>query len=137
MNFLKGNVVPSWKQELKKNPKLPIESLIGICLLYGLLFYFTKITSILYLIPSTVLMYHFVPGFRQTLAYFWWSLGRRMNAVVSPMVLGLIFYLIMTPYGLLFRIFHRDHLKLKWKHYHSLWRKNSHRYEPADLEHPF
>jgi hypothetical protein len=41
---------------------------------------------------------------------FGWLLGR----VVSPIVMGALLYLVITPVGLLQRLFGRDPLHLKW-----------------------
>ncbi len=41
----------------------------------------------------------------------WMRLGILLNKVVSPVVLGAIFFLVFTPVSLLFRIIGRDALK--------------------------
>jgi len=46
-------------------------------------------------------------------AWFW--VGITLGKIVSPIVLGLIFYLLITPVGLVGRILGRDELKLKKK----------------------
>ena len=43
----------------------------------------------------------------------WFQIGELMGKLVSPIVLGVIFFLIITPVGLLGRLFGRDELRLK------------------------
>jgi len=45
----------------------------------------------------------------------WFQLGRLMGRVISPVVLGAMFFLILTPVGLVTRLFGRDELRLKRK----------------------
>jgi hypothetical protein len=43
----------------------------------------------------------------------WLRLGLLLHRVVSPVVLAIMFYIIITPLGLLMRIFARDNLRLR------------------------
>lgn len=45
----------------------------------------------------------------------WYWLGITLGKIVSPVVLGLIFFLLITPAGLIGRMLGRDELKLKKK----------------------
>ena len=40
----------------------------------------------------------------------WMKLGELMGMVVSPIVLGIIFYAVFTPFGVVMRLFGRDAL---------------------------
>lgn len=51
----------------------------------------------------------------------WFALGQLMGRVVSPLVLGAIFFLILTPVALVTRLFGRDELRLKRKAVDSYW----------------
>ena len=51
----------------------------------------------------------------------WFALGQSMGRVVSPLVLGAIFFLILTPVALVTRLFGRDELRLKRKSVDSYW----------------
>ena len=42
----------------------------------------------------------------------WMRFGRLLHAIVSPVVLGLLFFAVMTPVGLLMRAFKKDPLRL-------------------------
>jgi len=43
----------------------------------------------------------------------WMKLGELMSNVVSPLVLGIIFFVLITPVALATRLFGRDELRLK------------------------
>lgn len=51
----------------------------------------------------------------------WFKLGLLMGKVVSPIVLGAIFFVILTPVAVLGRLFGRDELRLKRKAVQSYW----------------
>jgi polyferredoxin len=51
----------------------------------------------------------------------WMRLGLLLGMIVSPIVLGIIFYGLFTPIGILMRISGRDELRLKYKDKPSHW----------------
>lgn len=51
----------------------------------------------------------------------WMKLGELMGKVVSPLVLGIIFFLLITPVALVTRLFGRDELRLKKANMNSYW----------------
>lgn len=53
----------------------------------------------------------------------WFLLGQVLGKVVSPIVLGGIFFLLITPIGLITRLFGRDELKLKRTKRKTYWRE--------------
>ncbi len=44
----------------------------------------------------------------------WQKLGRALNRVVSPLVIGLVFFTAVVPTGLLMRLFGKDPLRLRF-----------------------
>jgi hypothetical protein len=44
----------------------------------------------------------------------WMAIGLLLSRVVTPVVLGLMFYLVFTPVGFLYRLFGRDPLRLSF-----------------------
>jgi hypothetical protein len=63
----------------------------------------------------------FLPRVLRPLNFAWFKLGELMGKVVSPIVLGVIFYLLITPVGLIGRLFGRDELKLKRGNLDTYW----------------
>ena len=51
----------------------------------------------------------------------WMKLGDLMGKVVSPLVLGIIFFMLITPVALVTRLFGRDELRLKKTNASSYW----------------
>lgn len=57
----------------------------------------------------------------------WMKLGLLLGNIISPIVMGIIFFGIVTPTGLLMRIFGKDILKLNKNNTNTYWenRENS------------
>ena len=53
----------------------------------------------------------------------WMKLGLLIGKAVNPLILGIIYFGIFTPVGIMMRIFGRDELRLKLKKRRSYWRK--------------
>jgi len=51
----------------------------------------------------------------------WMMLGELMSKVVSPLVLGLIFFVLITPTAVFSRLFGRDELRLNRLKANSYW----------------
>jgi hypothetical protein len=54
-------------------------------------------------------------------SFAWMKLGELMGKVVSPLVLGLIFFALITPVALLGRLLGRDELRLSKVNKNSFW----------------
>lgn len=53
----------------------------------------------------------------------WMQLGIILGRVVSPIVLGILFFLLITPVGILARLVGRDELKIRQTPKDSYWAK--------------
>ena len=51
----------------------------------------------------------------------WFKFGIFLGKVVSPLILGIIFFIVVTPTGILMRAFKKDLLNLKFKSSKSYW----------------
>ena len=51
----------------------------------------------------------------------WYSLGMLLGKVISPIVLGAMFFVLISPIALIGRIFGRDELKIKKSFVQSYW----------------
>ena len=51
----------------------------------------------------------------------WMRFGFLLGKIISPLVLGMIFFLIFTPIAFLMRLSRRDELRLKFKNKTSHW----------------
>ncbi|MGR6872804.1 SxtJ family membrane protein [Pseudomonas sp. HK3] len=62
------------------------------------------------------------PSVLRPLNFGWLYLGLFLGAVISPLVLGSIYFLIITPVAVILRISGRDELRLKLKSSDSDWK---------------
>ena len=53
----------------------------------------------------------------------WFKFGILLGRVISPLIMGLIFFLVVTPIGLIMRIKGKDLLNLKFDNNRSYWIK--------------
>ena len=60
-----------------------------------------------------VLLGFVAPKILSPLNWLWFQLGQVLGKIVSPIVLGAIFFLLLTPVSLVTRLFGRDELRLK------------------------
>jgi hypothetical protein len=53
----------------------------------------------------------------------WFKLGILLGKIVSPVVMGIIFFFVVTPTAILMRLFKKDLLNLKYNDSKSYWIK--------------
>ena len=51
----------------------------------------------------------------------WFKLGILLGKIISPIIMGIIFFLVVTPIGIMMRIFGKDVLNLKYNKNQSYW----------------
>ncbi len=110
--------------------KLPSNKKFGfffglIFFLGGFFFFYEKSNIIALVLCSLALLFIFTALLNDKLLLplnkMWMRFGLIIGIIISPIVMGLIFFGIITPYGLLMRIFGRDELKLKKIKKRSFW----------------
>ncbi len=52
---------------------------------------------------------------------FWFKFGILLGKIISPLVMGIIFFLVVTPIGLIMRFLGKDVLNLKYNKNKSYW----------------
>lgn len=79
--------------------------------------------AIFALIPSTffAVAAFLAPQILSPLNRLWFGLGLLLGKIVSPIVLGLIFFVLITPVSFVTRLFGRDELKIKKRTVESYW----------------
>ena len=55
----------------------------------------------------------------------WFKFGLLIGKIVSPFIMSLIFFLVVTPTGLFMRLLNKDLLNLKYNNDKSYWIKKS------------
>tara|TARA_B110000967_G_C18739890_1_gene487152 strand:- start:233 stop:616 length:384 start_codon:yes stop_codon:yes gene_type:complete len=51
----------------------------------------------------------------------WFKFGILLGSIFSPIIMGLIFFLVVTPTGIFMRVFKKDLLNLKFKNLETYW----------------
>ena len=91
---------------------------------YSFFFYKNNLVYTLLIFTAAILFITLVnPKIIHPLNIIWMYLGFILGKIVSPLVLGLIFYVIITPTAMILNILKRDELKLKTKKLNSYWVK--------------
>ena len=63
----------------------------------------------------------------------WFKFGILLGKIVSPLIMSIIFFFVVTPIGLLMRILNKDLLNLKFNNKDSYWiKKNDYKSKMKD-----
>jgi hypothetical protein len=55
----------------------------------------------------------------------WFKFGIFLGKIISPFVMGVIFFVVVTPIGVIMRILKKDLLKLEFNNKNSYWIEKS------------
>jgi hypothetical protein len=55
----------------------------------------------------------------------WFKFGLFLGGIISPIIMGIIFFLVVTPIGIFMRIIKKDLLNLKYNDDQSYWIKKN------------
>ena len=91
--------------------------------------YFVYINKLIYLYlfaPAIILLLFFSifsPNALNSFNYGWYKIGIFIGKIVSPIVLGIIFFIFITPVAMVTRLLGRDELRLKKNNHSTYWIK--------------
>lgn len=112
-------------------PRLPSERRFGFTMSvvfaalagYGAIRHRNRTVCIAFIVGSIIfaLLAFVVPRALVLFNKLWFHLGQALGKIVSPIVLGVIFYGILTPISVVTRFFGRDELRLKRRALDSYW----------------
>ena len=60
-------------------------------------------------------------NFLTPLNRIWFKFGLFLGKIISPIIMGIIFFLVVTPIGLIMRLFGKDVINLKFDSNKSYW----------------
>lgn len=85
---------------------------------------FSLIISLSFLILSiiTFVIANLASNILTPFNLLWFKIGMTLNYFISPIILGIIFFGLITPLGLFLKLFKRDELKLKIQNNKSSWK---------------
>lgn len=98
-----------------------------------LFFYFFLFLAII-LIPLSILL----PNYLSVLNRTWMTFGLLLSKIMNPLVLGVIFFGLITPIGLLRKLIGKDELNLKKESKQTFWNfKDSETYDANSFKDQF
>lgn len=121
---------------LKNNRSLEVLSVLAFVSLLVGFFFHVKI----FFVVSTALLFIglFVRSLSSRLSHIWLSFAELLGNINGKIVLGFIFFIILTPIALLSRFFKGDILQLKKRpDSKSFWIERNHHYQNTDLKDPW
>ncbi len=82
---------------------------------------FFVLFAFLFILSSLITLYQ--PSYLNFLNKLWYKFGILIGKIISPIVMGFIFYLLISPAAILMRLFGRDELILRKNSSNTYWRK--------------
>lgn len=86
-----------------------------------------------YIALAVLLVGLFVKPLGNFISYIWAKLAEGLGWFNSKVILSIAFYVVMTPFALLYRIFNKDSLMLKRRR-DTYYISRNHEYSKKDLE---
>ena len=120
--------------KINKNIVLPSNQKFGyfftfVFLITSIYFYFRENNMAFYVLCTCSIVFFLVTLFKaeilKPLNKLWMSFGLVLGMIISPIVMGAIFFIIFTPIGIFMRLFSRDELLLQFKNKPSYWAKRN------------
>ena len=114
--------------------KLPSNGRFGttfliIFLLFGSYCFFYNyvlLSFVFFLISLTFFLVTLLkPNWLYPLNKTWMALGFILSLIMSPIVMGIIFFGVFTPTSIIMRLFGRDELRIRGKKRLSFWKERS------------
>ena len=80
-----------------------------------------------------------IPVLYTPFAWFWFRLAKILEQTTSKIILFLVFFIVITPVGIIRRLTRKDTLQLKrfQKDKRSVFEEKEHRYTQKDMEKQF
>jgi hypothetical protein len=100
----------------------------SIFFLIGLYFYIISEEIKNWLLIISVLFFTsaiLYPNLLKPLNYFWFKFGIYLGKIANPIIMSVIFFLVVTPIGIIMKIFKKDLLNLKFNNEKTYWIKKN------------
>lgn len=98
-----------------------------------IIYVISSINLFIYISISFGLIGIFIKPFAKYITILWFKLAEFLNFFVSKIILGILFYLLLVPISMIYRISNNDNLQLK-KTKKSNWIMRNKTYSYSDLE---
>ena len=124
----------------KNNLNVPSNKKFGIFFSLIFLILYLYLSNNFFLITSVIFLFLslFYSEILQPLNNLWFKLGILLGSIVSPIVLGCIFFILITPISIIGKIFKRDHLKINLdKNIKTYWIRRDNSFAKEDFNNQF
>ena len=117
---------------LQNEVKLPSNKKFGLFLSFVFLCfaiylyineYFITALIVLLLLLTLLLISIISPKILEPINKLWMIIGLLLGKIFNPIILGIIFFMILTPMSIIMRLSGRDALMIKNKNRASFWKK--------------
>ena len=78
-----------------------------------------------------------IDPFARGLSWLWYKIAEFLGRIVSTVLLTVVFYFLLLPLALLYRLKNKDLLELRNINRNSMWVERKHRYTEDDILKPF
>ena len=125
-----------WLSATKEQAKDTGMALVLIALI---VFFATREIRYATIATALLLLDMIAPGLFKPAAKLWFGLSHVLGTVMSKVMLSLIFYLVLSPMGVLRTLFGKDPMRVRQfkKGDDSVFRVRDHQFVAADIEQPF
>jgi hypothetical protein len=115
------------------------DTCLALSFLLLLIWFFIKNVYLVYATMLLLLIGMVVPAFMKPPAWVWFGLSHLLGQVMSRVLFGIIYLLLVLPMGLIRRLLGKDSLRLKrWKQSDaSCFVERPHIFSAEDLKHPY
>jgi len=111
-------------------------TIIGLCVGLFLIYFLYEVNWLLYVIPSLLFISLVWKWLAEKISFLWLKFGEGLGWINSRILLGVIFFIVLTPMALLRNLFKKDELKLK-RGYSSTFEERNHTFTAKDLKNPW
>ncbi|MEP1151868.1 MAG: hypothetical protein JXR20_01430 [Balneola sp.] len=120
---------------IKKDSETPKAQLVIVTGLLVLAAVFDD-EDIAYLALGIGLLCVFIKPIGDRIVWGWYKLAELLSKVMNPLILGVVYFIFITPIAILFRLFGNDPLDLKRKK-GSVYEIREHTFKKEDLVNPW
>ena len=125
-----------WLSATKEQAK---DTGMALVLISLIVFFVTREIRYVTIGAGLLLLDMIVPALYKPAAKLWFGLSAVLGAVMSKVMLSIIFFLVLTPMGLMRRIGGKDPMRMRQfkKGEDSVFRVRDHAFVAADIEQPY
>lgn len=116
-------MMDTYKQEKQFGIVLGI--IIAIVALWPLIDSASPVWWLLSIAAAIIIAALFLPAIFKPVLKVWMPLGHLLGTLNTWLLLAVVFFVLITPMALLFRLLHRDQLKLQRETCDSYWQKRA------------